>query len=299
MTTVINGTKENHNFISIRDIMKRVVEDREIHLIILNRYRYIEQRTCKDLTDLIEKLNGQPRELVQELSHYIAEESHHAMWLTDLLIDLGADLATSPGVSYIDEVERLLDQDSFNIESKKEDGIIAALAIINATEGRGGAALSAHLHALKEAPQTEENLKIRETIEKIFPEEIGHIRWVNRWLAQIARKSPEHQIKVEQAKRKYAAIEQAAYEAGIDITAGAELRQLNKLVEITNMMPIWERPQYFMKRLPQTLLAPDLQALRFELARRAWQQNPQEFLEKFVPIFLGETNEFNRVLKRS
>jgi hypothetical protein len=65
------------------------------------------------------------------------------------------------------------------------------------------------------------------------------------------------------------------------------------------MMPIWERPQYFMKRLPQTLLAPDLQALRFELARRAWQQNPQEFLEKFVPIVLGETNEFNRVLKRS
>jgi len=30
----------------------------------LNRYRYSEQRSCKDLTDLIETLDGKPRELV-------------------------------------------------------------------------------------------------------------------------------------------------------------------------------------------------------------------------------------------
>jgi hypothetical protein len=34
--------------------MKQVVRDREIHLITLNRYRYSEQRSCKDLTDLTE-----------------------------------------------------------------------------------------------------------------------------------------------------------------------------------------------------------------------------------------------------
>ncbi|NJO93566.1 MAG: DUF455 domain-containing protein, partial [Hydrococcus sp. RM1_1_31] len=46
------------NSMSARDIMKRVVRDREIHLITLNRYRYNEQRSCKDLTNVIESLNG-------------------------------------------------------------------------------------------------------------------------------------------------------------------------------------------------------------------------------------------------
>jgi hypothetical protein len=31
------------------------------------------------------------------------------------------------------------------------------------------------------------------------------------------------------------------------------------LLEVANTMPIWQRPQYLMERLPQTLLAPDLQ----------------------------------------
>ena len=77
--------KKLNNSLGEREILQQIVSNREIHLIILNRYRYNEQRSCKDLTDLIEKLNGQPKELVQDLSRHVAEEARHAMWLTDLL----------------------------------------------------------------------------------------------------------------------------------------------------------------------------------------------------------------------
>ncbi|MEH2256457.1 ferritin-like domain-containing protein [Nostoc sp.] len=275
------------NVLSARDILKRVVCDREIHLITLNRYRYSEQRSCKDLTEVIEQLNGQPRELVRDLSHHISDEARHAMWLTDLLIDLGSDIGTPPGTSYIDEFDRLLDKDSYDPKHNLEDGMIAALAAINVTEKRGCEYFSAHIHALKQAPQTEENIKIRETIEKILPEEAGHVRWGNRWLGELARKSPEHQQKVEQAKRKYTAIEQAAFESGMDITLGAELRRVANLMEVANTMPLWQRPQYLMERLPQTLLAPELQFTRIQTAQKAWQRDPQTFIEKFVPMFLN------------
>ena len=296
--TVAYPRKFNNNM-SARDILKRVVEDREIHLITLNRYRYNEQHSCKDLTDLIEKLNGQPKDLVQELSRHVSDEARHAMWLTDLLVDLGAEIGTPPGMSYIDEFERLLDQDSYDSQSNLEDGIIAALASINVTEKRGCEYFSAHIQALKEAPQTQENIKIRETIEKIFPEEAGHVRWGNRWLAKIAKKSPEQRQKVEQAKRKYAAIEQAAYESGMDITAGAELRRLNNLLEIANTMPMWERTQYLMERLPQTLFAPELQMTRMNAAQRAWNRDPQTFMEKFVPMFLNGLNNIQNKQKKA
>ncbi len=288
-----------NNTMSARDILKRVVEDREIHLITLNRYRYNEQHSCKDLTDVIEKLNGQPKDLVQELSRHVSDEARHAMWLTDLLIDIGAEIGTPPGMSYIDEFERLLDQDSYNSERNLEDGIIAALASINVTEKRGCEYFAAHIHALKESPQTEENIKIRETIEKIFPEEAGHVRWGNRWLAKIAKKSPEQRQKVEQAKRKYAAVEQAAYESGMDITAGAELRRLNNLLEIANTMPMWERTQYLMERLPQTLFAPELQMTRMNAAQQAWNRDPQIFMEKFVPMFLNGLNNVQNKQKQA
>jgi hypothetical protein len=279
-----------NNAIGAREIMKQVVSDREIHLATLNRYRYSEQRSCKDLTDVIEKLDGQPKELVRDLSHHISDEARHAYWLTDLLIELGADIGTPPGVSYIDEFERLLDKEAYVQQGNLEDGIIAALAAINVTEKRGCEYFSAHIHALKNAPQTEENIKIRETIEQIFPEEAGHVRWGNRWLAEIAKKSPEHRQKVEQAKRKYTAIEQAAYESGMDIMAGAELRRINKLMEVANTMPVWERPQYLMERLPQTLLAPDLQMTRIDVVQRAWKRDPKMFMERFVPMFLNGLN---------
>ncbi|MEH2239336.1 ferritin-like domain-containing protein [Nostoc sp.] len=275
------------NVLSARDILKRVVCDREIHLITLNRYRYSEQRSCKDLTEVIEQLNGQPRELVRDLSHHISDEARHAMWLTDLLIDLGSNVGTPPGTSYIDEFDRLLDKDAYDPKRNLENGMIAALAAINITEKRGCEYFSAHIHALKQAPQTEENIKIRETIEKILPEEAGHVRWGNRWLAQIADKSPEHRQKVEQAKLKYAAIEQAAFESGMDITLGAELRGVANLVEVANTMPLWQRPQYLMERLPQTLLAPELQFTRIQAAQKPWQRDPQMFIEKFVPMFLN------------
>ncbi|MBW3584952.1 MAG: ferritin-like domain-containing protein [Cyanobacteria bacterium 0813] len=279
------------NAMGAREILAQVVRDREIHLITLNRYRYSEQRSCKDLTDVIERLDGEPTELVRDLSRHISDEARHAMWLTDLLVDLGQNVGTPPGISYIDEFDRLLNKEQYR---NLDDGIIAALAAINVTEKRGCEYFSAHIHALKQAPQTAENVKIRETIEKIFPEEAGHVRWGNRWLAQIADKSPEHRQKVEQAKRKYVAIEQAAFESGMDIMLGAELRRVTRLVDIANTMPMWERPQYLMERLPATLLAPDLQMTRVDVAQRAWNRDPQAFVEKLVPMFLNGLNTIEK-----
>jgi len=282
------------NAMGAREILAQVVQDREIHLITLNRYRYSEQRSCKDLTDVIEQLDGEPPELVRDLSRHLADEARHAMWLTDLLIDLGQNVGTPPGVSYIDEFDRLLDKEQYDPKRNLDDSIIAGLVAINVTEKRGCEFFSAHIHALKQAPQTAENIKIRETIEKIFPEEAGHVRWSNRWLAQIASKSPEHRQKVEQAKRKYVAIEQAAYESGGDIMLGAELRRVTRLVDIANTMPMWERPQYLMERLPMSLLAPDLQKTRVDVAQRAWNRDPQAFVEKLVPMFLNGLNTIEK-----
>ena len=282
------------NAMGAREILARVVHDRELHLITLNRYRYSEQRSCKDLTDVIERLDGEPAELVRDLSRHISDEARHAMWLTDLLVDLGQNVGTPPGISYIDEFDRLLDKEQYNPKSNLDDSIIAGLVAINVTEKRGCEYFSAHIHALKQAPQTAENVKIRETIEKIFPEEAGHVRWGNRWLAQIAAKSPEHRQKVEQAKRKYVAIEQAAFESGMDIMLGAELRRVTRLVDIANTMPMWERPQYLMERLAMTLLAPDLQMTRVDVAQRAWNRDPQAFVEKFVPMFLNGLNTIEK-----
>jgi len=277
-----------------RDILKMVVRDRELNLFTLNRYRYSEQRSCKDLTNLIEQLDGEPRELVRELSHHISDEARHAMWLTDLLVELGAELKMAPGTSYIDEFERLLDSNQKDPAKDRNDFVISALAAINVTEKRGCEYFSAHIYALKQAPQTEENIKIRETIEKILPEEAGHVRWGNRWLAELGRESPENQLKVEQAKRKYAAIEQAAFEAGMDITLGAELRRVSKLLEVANEMPLWERPQYLMERLPQTLLAPDLQMTRIDAVQRVLRRDPKELMERFVPMFLQGLNRMGK-----
>jgi hypothetical protein len=124
------------NAMGAREILAQVVQDREIHLITLNRYRYSEQRSCKDLTDVIERLDGEPAELVRDLSRHISDEARHAMWLTDLLVDLGQNVGTPPGVSYIDEFERLLDSEQQDPKNR-EDGVISSLAAINVTEKRG------------------------------------------------------------------------------------------------------------------------------------------------------------------
>lgn len=273
-----------------REILSQVVRDREIHLITLNRYRYSEQRSCKDLTNLIEQLDGKAPELIRDVSRHIADEARHAMWLTDLLVELGSSVGTPPGSSYIQEFERLLDTELHDAETDLDGFLISTLAAINVTEKRGCEYFSAHIYALKQAPQTEENIKIRETIERIFPEEAGHVRWGNRWLAKLADKSPEHRRKVETAKQRYAAIEQAAFESGMDITLGAELRRVSNLLDIANTMSVWERPQYLMERLPQTLLSPDLQFTRIDVAQRAWKRDPKAFMERFVPMFLGGLN---------
>ncbi|MDX1976927.1 MAG: ferritin-like domain-containing protein [Pseudanabaenaceae cyanobacterium bins.68] len=272
------------NQLSALDILRQVVNQPEVHLITLNRYRFSEQRSCKDLTDLIERLDGKPRQLVRELSHHVADEARHAYWLTDLLDQLGADLGTPPGVSYINEFERLLDQ---NDDRNPEDMVITSLAAINVTEKRGCEYFAAHIKALKEAEQTPENQMIRETIEKIMPEEVEHVRWGNRRLAEIAKQSPANYAKVDQAKRKYAAIEQAAFESGMDILAGAELRRMENLLKVAENMPMWERPQYLLEKLPETLLAPALQKTRIELMQQAWQRDPSAFVQKFIPMFLS------------
>ncbi len=284
------------NALSARDVMTQVVRDREIHLITLNRYRFSEQRSCKDLTDLVEKLDGQPPELVRDLSRHVSDEARHAMWLTDLLTDLGASVGTPPGTSYINEFERLLDRELVDPQ-EKDDFIISSMAAINVTEKRGCEYFAAHIYALKQLPQTEEVVKIKETIERIFPEEAGHVRWGNRWLAQLARKSPAHREKVEVSKQRYAAIEQAAYSAGMDITLGAELRRVSRLLDVAETMPLWQRPQYLMERLPQALLSPDLQMTRIDVAQRAWKRDPQAFMEKFVPMFLGGLSQYNKAEK--
>jgi rubrerythrin len=272
------------NQLTAQAILHQVVRTREIHIATINRYRYSEQRSCKDLTDLIEILDGTPRELIKELSHHVADEARHAFWLTDLLYDLGEDLGTPPGSSYINEFERLIKNDAV---LEPEETIIEALAAINVTEKRGCEYFSAHIKALKNADQTPENIKIRETIEKIMPEEVGHVRWGNRKLAEISHKSPEHKLKVDMAKRKYMAIEQAAYESGMDVMAGAEFRRLNNLMKVVDTLPVWQRPQYLMEHLPETLLAPELQKTRITMAQKAWEKNPVDFVQKFIPMFFN------------
>jgi hypothetical protein len=81
-------------------------------------------------------------------------------------------------------------------------------------------------------------------------------------------------------------IEHAAFEAGMDITAGAELRRLGNLVEIAQTLPVWERPGYLLERMPQALLSPDLQKSRLFAIKRVWEEKPEMLMEQFVPMFL-------------
>jgi hypothetical protein len=267
--------------LSAQDILDQVVHQRPLHMVTLNRYRFNEQRSCKDLTGLIEKLDGKPRDLIKDLSHHVADESRHAVWLTDLLYELGEDIGTPPGTSYIDEFERFISYDTI----APEDFIIESLAAINVTEKRGCEYFASHIRALKKSEQTSENIKIRETIEKIMPEEVEHVRWGNRRLAEIGKESATHHAKVDTAKRKYAAIEQAAYESGMDVLAGAEVRRVENLMKIADTLPLWQRPQYFAEQLPQTLFSTELQKTRIELVKKAWEKDPSSFVEKFIPMF--------------
>lgn len=271
-----------------REILAIVVKDREIQNITLNRYRYSEQRACMDLTAVIERLNGQNRELIRDLSHHVHDEARHADWLTELLYDLGAELNTPPGPSYIDEFERLV-HDNGSVPGRDievDEYVIETLAAINATEKRGCLYFSAHIHALKhQAPETAENVAIRRTIERILPEEAGHVRWGNRWLAEMARTSARNAERVEAAKRKYTAIEHAAFEVGMDITLGAEFRRFQRLVEIAETLPIWERAGYLIEHLPRIL--PETQVARFSIAQMAIQRDPVQFVQRTLPALLG------------
>ena len=73
----------------------------------------------------------------------------------------------------------------------------------------------------------------------------------------------------------------------MDITLGAELRRVSNLVDIANTLPVWQRPQYLMERLPQTLISADLQQTRLSAVQRAWSRDPQAFVERFLPMMLN------------
>jgi hypothetical protein len=73
----------------------------------------------------------------------------------------------------------------------------------------------------------------------------------------------------------------------MEITAGAELRRVANLVEISNTLPVWDRPAYLLERLPQALLAPDLQKSRFLAVQRLLQDKPEKLVEQFIPMFLS------------
>lgn len=276
------------NRMSARDIMGRIVQEREVHLVTLNRYRYNEQRSCKDLTDVIERLDGEPPDLVRDLSRHVADEARHALWLTELLLEIGGDVGTPPGLSYIEEFERLVDADSYRDPAQKEEAMISSLAAINVTEKRGCEYFSAHLHALRDAEPTEENARIRDTIARILPEEIAHVRWGTQQLATIARRSPAHRRMVERARAKHAAIEHAAYETGMDITLGAEWRRARRVFDIAGTLPVLERPGYLLEHLPHALLDPALQMFRIEAAGKAWRRDPDRFFRQFLPLFFNQ-----------
>ncbi|MFI0403876.1 MAG: ferritin-like domain-containing protein [Cyanobium sp.] len=289
----VNYPRKILNTIGPRQMMAEVVKERKIQVLFLNSYRFNEQRSCQELTALMEALDGQPKELVRDLSHHVSDEARHAVWLTDLLVEMGEEIGNPKSGSYIDELNRLLDisvEDSNGGSTQRENALIAALASINATEKRGCQAFSAHINALRQAPATEENQRIRETLEKILPEEAAHVSWGSRWLGKIASQSADHRARVQAAKRKYFMIEHAAFEAGMDITAGAELRRLGNLVEIANTLPAWERPAYVFERLPQALLSPDLTKSRLFAVKRVMEERPEKLVEQFIPMFLSGLN---------
>jgi len=73
----------------------------------------------------------------------------------------------------------------------------------------------------------------------------------------------------------------------MEITAGAELRRVANLVEISNTLPVWDRTAYLLERLPQALLAPNLQKSRFLAVQRLLQDKPEKLVEQFIPMFLS------------
>jgi hypothetical protein len=71
----------------------------------------------------------------------------------------------------------------------------------------------------------------------------------------------------------------------MDITLGAELRRFNRLIEISETLPIWERPQYLAEQLPR--LIPDVTKARLGTARMVFQRNPADFVQRFIPMVMG------------
>nr|RNJ66634.1 MAG: ferritin-like domain-containing protein [Leptolyngbya sp. IPPAS B-1204] len=283
---LLEAYRRSRRRVNAREFLRLIVPDPDAHAVTLNQYRFNEAASCTELATLIQQLDGQPPELVRDLAQHLAEEARHAAWLTELLVELDFSVENPPRLSYLSEFNHLLDP-QVKQPHHHENFVIASLAAINASEKRGCENFAAHIYVLKQQPQTAEVSKICQTIERIWVEEVEHIHWGNRWLAHIAAQSPAHRRQVDVAKLRYGLIEQAAYKATLDLTVGAEWRRVQDLVSIARTMPLWTGIQYFVTRLPRTVLAPDLQMTRIYYIRQALQQNPQEFFKLLPTLIWG------------
>ncbi len=95
---------------------------------------------------------------------------------------------------------------------------------------------------------------------------------------------------MEQAKRKYTAIEQAAFEAGLDITVGAELRRAGQTPGSSKYNADLATSSVPDGAFTANSVAPDLQMTRIDVLQRAMQRDPMALMEKFVPMFLNGLN---------
>jgi hypothetical protein len=125
------------NRIGPRQVMAEVVKERKLQVLFLNSYRFNEQRSCQELTALIEALNGQPRELVRELSHHISDEARHAVWLTDLLVEMGEEIGNPESGSYIDQLNRLFDKSGDDVQSEDREARLPGLLRPHQRPARG------------------------------------------------------------------------------------------------------------------------------------------------------------------
>jgi hypothetical protein len=73
----------------------------------------------------------------------------------------------------------------------------------------------------------------------------------------------------------------------MDVLAGAEVRRLENLLKISETLPLWERPQYLLNQLPETLFSNELQKTRIDIFKKAWAKDPATFVEKFIPMFFN------------
>jgi hypothetical protein len=84
----------------------------------------------------------------------------------------------------------------------------------------------------------------------------------------------------------------------MDITLGAELRRVERVVAIARTLPVWERPGLSDGTAPVSPTGARLQRSRIDIMQRAWQKDPQKFIERFIPLFLNPNPPAPEQVKR-